>query len=65
MSNVPTKSPPSPPLKVYSRRQTFHRPSSDYPLVPDLPSPPALTVELDLPVAIGKGICSTRNRFPH
>jgi len=65
MSSVPIESPPSPPLKIYSRRQTFRRPPSDSPLVPDLPSPPALTVEPDLPIAIRKGIRSTRNPSPH
>jgi len=65
MSNVPTESPPSPPLKVYSRRQTSQRPPSDSPLVPHIPPPPAPTVEPDLPVAIRKGIRSTRNPAPH
>jgi len=65
MSSVPIESPPSPPLKVYSRRQTFQCPPSDSPLVPDLPSPPAPTVEPDLPVGIGKGIRSTRNPSPY
>jgi len=55
MSSVPIESPPSPPLKVYSRRQTFQRPPSDSPLVPDLSSPSAPTVEPDLPVVICKG----------
>jgi len=65
MSNVPTESPPSPPLKVYSRRQTSQRLPNDSPLVSDLPPPPAPTVEPDLLVAIRKGIRSTRNRSPH
>jgi len=65
MSNVPTESPPSPPLKVYSCHQTSHRPPSDSPLVPDLPLPLALTVEPDLFVAIRKGIHFTRNPSPH
>jgi len=65
MSSVPIESPPSPPLKVYSRRQTFQCPPSDSPLVLDLPSPLAPTVEPDLPVAIRKGIRSTRNPSPH
>jgi len=65
MSNVPTESPPSPSLKVYSRRQTSQRSPSDSPLVPDLPTPPTQTVEPDLPVSIRKGIRSTRNPSPH
>jgi len=65
MSSVHIELPPSPPLKVYSRRQTSQRPPSDSPPVPDLSSPPALTVEPDLPVAIRKGIRSTRNLSPH
>ena len=65
MSNVPIESPPSPPLKVYSRRQTSQRLPSDSPLVPDLPPPPAPTVKPDLPIAIRKGIHSTRNPSPH
>jgi len=65
MSNVPTESPPSPPLKVYSRRQTSQRPPSDSPLVPDLPPPSAPTFEPDLLVAIHKGIRSTRNPSPY
>jgi len=63
MSNVPTESPPSPPLKVYSR--CSHRPPSDSPLVPNLPPSPAPTVEPDLPIAIRKGIRSTCNPSPH
>jgi len=65
MSNVSIESPPSPPLKIYSRHQTFQHPPSDSPLVPDLPSLPAPTVEPDLPVAISKSIRSTRNPSPH
>jgi len=65
MSSVPTESPPSPPLNVYSHRQTSQCPPSDSPLVPDLLPLPAPTVEPDLPVAICKGIRSTRNPFPH
>jgi len=67
MSNVPTESPPSPPLKVYSRRQTSHRLPSDSPLVSDLPPPPATapTVEPDLLVAIRKGTRSICNHSPH
>jgi len=33
--------------------------------VPTTHPPPALTVEPDLPIAIRKGICSTRNPSPH
>jgi len=65
MFNVSTESPPSPPLKVYSRCQTSQRPLSDSPLVPHIPPSPAPTVEFDLPVAIRKGIRSTRNPSPH
>jgi len=65
MSNVPTESPPSPPLRVYSRRQTSQRPPSDSPLMSDLLPPPAPTVEPDLPIVIRKGIRSTRNPSPH
>jgi len=65
MSSVPIESPPSQLLKVYSRRQTSQRPPSDSPLVPDLPPPSAPTIEPDLPVAIRKGIRSTRNPSPH
>jgi len=66
MFNVPTESPPSPPLKVYSRRQTSQRLPSDSPLVPDLPPPPTPIIEPDLPVGIRKGILrSTRNSYPH
>ena len=65
MSNVPTESPPSLPLKVYSRRQTFQHPPSDSPLVLDIPPPLAPTVESDLPVAIRKGIRSTCNPSLH
>jgi len=65
MSNVPIESPPSPPLKVYSRRQTSQSLPSDSPLVPDIPPSLAPTVEPDLSVAIRKGIRSTRNPSPH
>jgi len=65
MSNVPTESPPSLPLQVYSRRQTSHHPPNDSLLVPDLPTPPAPTIEPDLPVVIRKGISSTHNTSPH
>jgi len=61
MSNVPTESPPSPPLKVYSHHQTSQHLPSDSPLVPDLPPPPASTIEPDLPIVIRKGIRSTHN----
>jgi len=50
---------------LLSRRQTSQRPSSDSPLVPDLPPPPAPIVEPNLPVVIHKGIRSTRNPSPH
>jgi len=63
--NIPMESSLSPPLKVYSHRQTSQHPPSDSPLVSDLSSPPTSTVELDLPVAIRKGIRSTRNTSPH
>jgi len=65
MSNVLTESLPSPPLKVYSRLQTSQRPPSVSPLVLDLPTPPAPTVEPDLSVAIRKGIRSIHNPSPH
>jgi len=65
MSNVPIKSPPSLPLKVYSHRQTSHCPPSESPLVPDLSYPPASTVKPNISVAIHKGIRSTRNPSPH
>ena len=63
-------SPPPPTLQVYSRRQTSHRPSANSILVPTPHPPPAPTVEpptveLDLPIAIRKGIRSTRNPSPH
>ena len=55
---------------MYSRRQTSHHPSADSILVPTLHPPPAptvepLTVKLDLPIAIRKGIRYTRNPSPH
>ena len=65
MSNVSTESPPSPPLKVYSRRQTSQRPPSDSPLVPHISPPQAPTVEPDFLVAIRKGIRSTCNPSLH
>jgi len=65
MSSIPIESPPSPPLKVYSRHQTSPRPPRDFLLVPDLPSPPAPIVEPDLLVAVRKGIRSIRNPSPH
>ena len=57
-------------LNLYSCRQTSHRPSADSLLMPT-PHPPLAptieppTVEPDLPIAIRKGIRSTRNPSPH
>jgi len=67
--SAPNDLPPPPTLQVYSRRQTSHRPSANS-LLPTPHPPPAptvepLTVELDLPIAIRKGICSTCNPSPH
>ena len=68
--SAPNNSPPPPTLQVYSRRQPSHRPSADSILVPTPHPPPAPiveppTVEPDLPIAIRKGIRSTRNPSPH
>jgi len=59
-----------PPLQVYSRRPRPQQLASDSPQVPTTVSPPASTTESpfpqsDLPIAIRKGIYSTRNPFPH
>jgi len=43
--SAPKDSPPPPTLQVYSRRQTSHRPSDDFLLVPTPYPPPAPTVE--------------------
>jgi len=58
VSSVLKDSSHPPPLQVYS-------PSDDSLLVPTLPPPPAPTVELDFPIAICEGICSTCNPTPH
>jgi len=65
MSSVPKDSPPPPPPQVYSRRQSSHRPQDDSLLVPDPLSLPAPIVEPNIPIAISKGIRSTRNPYPH
>jgi len=64
MSSVPGDSPPPPPLQVYSRRQSSHCPQDDS-LVSNPLSLPAPIVEPDIPIAICKCICSTRNPSPH
>jgi len=63
--SAPNDSPLPPTLQVYSRCQTSHRPSVDFILVPTPHPPPAPTVEPDFPIAIRKGIHSTRNPSPH
>jgi len=70
VSSAPNDSPPPPSLQVYSRRQMSHHPSANSILVPTPHPHPTLTVEpltdeLDLPISIRKGICSTRNPSPH
>jgi len=61
-----SKDSPSPPtLQVYSHRQTSHHQSNEFLLVPTPHPPPALIVELNIPIAIRKGIHSTRNPSPH
>ena len=62
--SAPKDSAPPPTFHVYSRRQTSHCSSDDSLLVPTPPSPPALTIEHDLPIFIRKGIRSTRNPYP-
>ena len=70
MPSAPKDSPPSPTFQVYSRHQTFHHPFDDSLLVPTSHPPPTPivgppTVKPDLPIAIRKGIHSTRNHSPH
>jgi len=65
MSSVTKNSHPPAPLQVYSCRHTSHRPSDDSLRVSTPLPPPALIVELDLPIAIRKGIHFTRNSSPH
>jgi len=63
--SVPNDSPQPPTLQVYSRRQTSHRPSTDFIMVPTPLPLLAPTVEPGLPIVIHKGIRSTRNPSPH
>jgi len=61
----------SPPLiQVYNYRHRPQQPSSDSTQVPIIVSPPDPTIESplqtnDLPIALRKGICSTRSPFPY
>ena len=61
-SHSPQDRPSTPPLQVYSRR---NRLPHDSPPVPPPVSPPAPANESDLPIALRKGIRSTRNPSPH
>ena len=54
-----------PPLQVYSRRNRSQLPPCDSTQVPTALSPPALTPESDFPIALRKGMRSTRNPSPH
>ena len=65
ISSVPKDFPPPPPLQVYHRHHTFHRPLNDYVLVLDSLPLPDLMVEPDLSIALCKGIHSTCNSSPH
>ena len=65
MSSVSKDSSHPSPLQVYSHRQTSHCPSDNSLFVSAISSPPAPTVEPDLPIVIHKGIHSTRNPSPH
>ncbi|WVY93382.1 hypothetical protein V8G54_032470 [Vigna mungo] len=61
-SHSPQDRPSTPPLQVYSRR---NRLPHDSPPVPPPVSPPTPANESDLPIALRKGIRSTRNPSPH
>jgi len=63
--SAPKDSPPLPTLQVNSYRQTSHRPSDESLLMATPHAPPTPKVELDLPIAIHKGIRSTRIPFSH
>jgi len=64
VSSIPKDSSHPPLLQVYSHHQTFHRPSNDslLVLVPLLSLTPI--IKPDLPIAICKGMHSTRNPSP-
>ncbi|XP_052725873.1 retrovirus-related Pol polyprotein from transposon TNT 1-94 isoform X1 [Vigna angularis] len=61
-SHSPQDHPSPPPLQVYSRRNCLPHDSLR---VPPHVSPPAPATESDLPIALRKGIRSTRNPSPH
>ena len=62
---APQSASPPQPFQVYSRRNRSQPPPCDSTQVPTTLSPPALTPESDLPIALRKGMRSTHNPSPH
>jgi len=62
---APQSTAPPPLLQVYSHRTRSQPPPCDSTQVPTTLSPPALTLESELPIALQKGMRSTCNPSPH